>query len=67
MAVGLLLLAACGTPDELEPGRVSSFEGIAGTIYERQGTGGEFFFYFFEDGTWQARRTETWSWTAHLR
>jgi len=35
MAVGLLLLAACGTADELEPGRVTSFEGIAGTIYER--------------------------------
>ena len=53
MAVGLLLLAACGTADEeLEPGRVTSFEGIAGTVYERQGTGGEFFFYFFEDGTW---------------
>jgi hypothetical protein len=46
MAVGLLLLAACGTTDELEPGRVTSFEAIAGTIYERQGTGGEFFFLF---------------------
>jgi hypothetical protein len=52
MAVGLLLLAACGTADELEPGRVTSFDGIAGTVYERQGTGEEFFFYFFEDGTW---------------
>ncbi len=52
MAVGLLLLAACGTADRLQPGRVTSFEGIAGTIYERQGSGGEFFFYFFEDGTW---------------
>jgi hypothetical protein len=38
----LLLLAACGTGGELEPGR----EGIAGTIYERQGSGGEFFFCF---------------------
>ena len=52
MAVGLVLLAACGTGGELRPGRVTSFEGIAGTIYERQGSGGEFFFYFFEDGTW---------------
>ena len=52
MAVGLLLLAACGTEDKLEPGRVTSFEGIAGTIYERQSSGGQFFFYFLEDGTW---------------
>ena len=49
MAVGLLLLAACGTKVELAP--ITSFEDIAGTIYERQGPGGDFFFYFFEDGT----------------
>jgi len=52
MAVGLLLLAACGTADELAPGRVPPFVGIAGKIYERQGTSEQFFFYFFEDGTW---------------
>ncbi len=50
MAVGLLLLAACGTEVEVSP--ITSFEDIAGTTYERQGPGGDFFFYFFEDGTW---------------
>ncbi len=51
MAVGLLLLAACSTA-EVEPGPITSFDDIAGTIYERQGAGGQYFFYFFEDGTW---------------
>jgi hypothetical protein len=32
-------------------GPVTSFEDIAGTIYEHQGPG-TFYFYFFEDGTW---------------
>ncbi len=54
MAVGLLLLAACGTGDEVEPGPVTSFEDIAGTTYERQGTGGLIFIQFFEDGTWNS-------------
>ena len=34
MAVGLLLLAACGTGGKVEPGPVTSFEDIAGT-YKR--------------------------------
>jgi hypothetical protein len=51
MAVGLLLLAACGTGGEVEPGPVSSLEDIAGT-YENVGSGGQFYFHFFEDGTW---------------
>ncbi|MEE9298094.1 MAG: hypothetical protein V3V29_03570 [Acidimicrobiia bacterium] len=50
MAVGLLLMAACGTGDEVEPGPVTSFEDIAGT-YERQGPGGPGFMQFFEDET----------------
>ena len=52
MAVGLLLLAACGTGGEVEPGPVTSFEDIAG-IYEKQGRvyfAG--YLHFFEDGTW---------------
>ena len=36
MVVGLLLLAACGTGDTVEPGPITSFEDIAGTIYENQ-------------------------------
>ncbi len=52
MAVGLLLLAACGTGGEVESGPITSFEDIAGTTYERQGIGEPFFFHFFEDGTW---------------
>ena len=51
MAVGLLLLAACSTA-EVEPGPITSFDDIAGTIYERQGPGGQWYFHFFEDGTW---------------
>jgi len=54
MAVGLLVLAACGTGGEVEPGPITSFEDIAGTTYERQGVGAPFFFQFFEDGTWHA-------------
>ena len=50
MAVGLLLLAACGTGGEVEPGPVSSLEDIAGTTYERQ-QGSTGFIHFFEDGT----------------
>ena len=50
MAVGLLLLAACGTGEEVEPGPVSSFEDIAGT-YQRQGPGPKSFIHFFEDET----------------
>ncbi len=52
MAVGLLLLAACGTDDEVEPGPITSFDDIAGTTYERQGAGGVAYVHFFEDGTW---------------
>ncbi len=50
MAVGLLLLAACGTGGEVEPGPVTSFEDIAGT-YQDQGPGQPVYFHFFEDGT----------------
>ena len=49
MAVGLLLLAACSTA-EVEPGPVTSFDDIAGTIYERQDSF-DYFVSFFEDGT----------------
>ena len=54
MAVGLLLVAACGTGGKVEPGPVMSFEDIAGT-YEFQGR--PYFagyLHFFEDGTWHA-------------
>ena len=50
MAVGLLLLAACGTGGEVEPGPVSSLEDFAGT-YEAVGPGGQFYLHIFEDGT----------------
>ncbi len=52
MAVGLLLLAACGTA-EVEPGPITSFDDIAGTTYERQGPGTQLPHYvqFSEDGT----------------
>ena len=49
MVVGLLLLAACGTGGEVEPGPVTSFEDIAGT-YQEQGPF-PVYFHFFEDGT----------------
>ena len=52
MAVGLLLLAACGTGGEVELGPVTSFEDIAGTTYERQGAGPQTYLHFFEDGTY---------------
>ncbi len=52
MAVGLLVLAACGTGGEVEPGPITSFEDIAGTTYENQGPGGQWYYQFFEDGTW---------------
>ena len=50
MVVGLLVLAACGTGGEVEPGPITSFEDIAGT-YERQGVGPPVYLHFFEDGT----------------
>ncbi len=54
MAVGLLLLAACGTEDKVEPGPITSFENIAGT-YQRQGAGAPWYLHFFEDETfWHA-------------
>ena len=52
MAVGLLLLAACGTGEEVEPGPITSFGDIAGSTHEAQGLGKQFFMQFFEDGTW---------------
>ncbi len=53
MVVGLLVLAACGTGGEAEPGPITSFEDITGTTYERQ-VGKQFFMHFFEDGTWNS-------------
>ncbi len=50
MAVGLLLLAACCTA-EVEPGPITSFEDIAGTIYKRGPGHSPLYFQFFEDGT----------------
>ncbi len=50
MAVGLLLLAACSTA-EVEPGPITSFDDIAGTIYERGPGHSSLYFQFFEDGT----------------
>ncbi len=52
MVVGLMVLAACGTGGEVEPGPITSFEDIAGTTYERQDVGAQWYFHFFEDGTW---------------
>ena len=51
MAVGLLVVAACGTGGEVEPGPITSFEDIAGTTYERQGTGAQFYLHILGDGT----------------
>ncbi len=53
MVVGLLVLAACGTGGEVEPGPVSSLEDFAGA-YEVLGPGGQRYFHFFEDGTWHS-------------
>ena len=51
MVVGVLILAACGTGGEVEPGPITSFEDIAGTTYEDQSVDRLDFIYFFEDGT----------------
>ncbi len=53
MAVGLLVLAACGTGGKVEPGPITSFDDIAGTTYERQGPG-SLYVYIPEDGTFHA-------------
>ena len=50
MVVGLLVLAACGTGGEVEPGPVSSLEDFAGT-YENVGPGGPLYLHILEDGT----------------
>ncbi len=52
MAVGLLVVAACGTGGEVESGPITSFEDIAGT-YQLLRPGGQVQMYiqFFEDGT----------------
>jgi hypothetical protein len=52
MAVGLLVVAACGTGGEVESGPITSFEDIAGT-YQLLRPGGqvEMYIQFFEDGT----------------
>ena len=51
MVVGLLVLAACGTGGEVEPGPITSFEDIAGTTYENVGPGAPFYLHILEDGT----------------
>jgi len=50
MAVGLLLLAACGTGGEAEPGPITSFDDIAG-IYKRGPGHSPIYVQFSEDGT----------------
>jgi len=50
MAVGLLLLAACSTGGEAEPGPITSFDDIAG-IYERGPGHSPIYVQFSEDGT----------------
>ncbi len=54
MAVGLLVLAACGTGGEVEPGPITSFEDIAGTTYKRGPGHSPIYLQFTEDGTWNA-------------
>ena len=51
MVVGLLVLAACGTGGEVEPGPITSFDDIAGTTYENVGPGAPFYLHILEDGT----------------
>jgi hypothetical protein len=55
IAGGAVIGLLGGSSDEpdvgsLTPGPVTSFEDIAGT-YQRQGPGGQVFYYFFADGT----------------
>ena len=50
MVVGLLVLAACGTGGEVEPGPITSFEDIAG-IYKRGPGHPPIYLQFTEDGT----------------
>jgi len=54
MVVGLLVLAACGTGGEAEPGPITSFEDIAGTTYERGPGDHPVYLQFAEDGTWNS-------------
>ena len=51
MVVGLLVLAACGTGDTVEPGPITSFDDIAGSTYEAVGPGGQGYLHILEDGT----------------
>ncbi len=53
MVVGLLVLAACGTGGEVEPGPITSFEDIAG-FYLRGPGHAPIYSQFSEDGTWHA-------------
>ena len=57
MAVGLLLLAACSTGGEAEPGPITSFDDIAG-IYKRGPGHDPIYVQFSEDGTlnWSTNR-----------
>ncbi len=55
--VGAAILLATGYGDDsaafedVELGPVTSFEDIAGSTYQRQGAGPQFYLHFFEDGT----------------
>jgi hypothetical protein len=55
-AAAILTLSGDGGDDVVAasptPGPITSFDDIAGTTYQRQGLGEQFFLYFFEDGTW---------------
>ena len=58
MVVGLLVLAACGTEGEVQPGPITSFDDIAGTPYKRGPSVGhdlyvahDLYVQFSEDGT----------------
>ena len=52
MVVGLLVVGACGTGGEVEPGPVSSLEDFAGT-YENVGrVDRQDYLHILEDGTW---------------
>ena len=50
MVVGLLVVAACGTGGEVEPGPITSFDDIAG-IYKRGPGHSPIYVQFSEDGT----------------
>ncbi len=44
---------------EVESGPITSFDDIAGTIYERQGSGPQWYFLYFDDGTFHASQSQS--------